>query len=1104
MKRISVRSPRSWSLFALAILPLAGAPGSSRAQVVVGRTATAVSAPLSLTASDGAGLELTSLAAQAVVDDPLAFTELHLVFRNPENRVREGRFRITLPSGATISRFAMRVGDRWQEGEVVEQQAARVAYEDFLHRRQDPALLESEAGNEFSARVFPIPPNGTKELIVSYSQELRATGEPYRLPLAGLPRLGRLSVRAMVGRTIAGVASSLGGQRARYEAVEVDKRDFQPDRDFVVPHDGPAGRLGLRNENLVVARVVPFAASAAPDAVGALSVLIDTSASRALGLPEEVAAFEALLAELRKHGTLASDPQITVAAFDQEVTPLYSGKASAMGHAVRDRIVQRRALGASNLQRALEWLASAKERHARVLLVTDGVATAGETTADKLRPRVKALAAAGVERLDVLAVGGIREDALLARLVTAGLARDGVVLDATQPPAVLAARLARATRSGLKLEIDGAGWVWPRTLDGVQAGDETLVYADLPAGKPFRVKVDGRPLALSGTLEPVERPLLERAWVRARIARLLEMRDAPEKFAGVERDLSETLKKQAIELSVRYRVLCPFTSLLVLETEQDYARFGIERRALADILTVDGGGVALAHRSDFAATEIAGPQQGGGVTQDGVSLPTARASDGAEGEKLDRLLAKTDARAPQREATPTAPEEALQDDSRNSTRRPAPAGGPRRNVRDSLANASSAGAGLPAGPGVQGLAVGGQVAAAAAPPPPATAAEPPMTARHGAAEGQARLRESPPRLRAAKRALDDDDLARAPVFARPAPQPEPPAVPSLEGELKDVLDRIHRGDPRGALGKALAWRARDPGDVLALVALGECWEAMSDWTQAARAYGSIIDLFPGRADMRRFAGERLERVRGAAALALAVDTYRQAVEQRPDHPASHRLLGFALLKQGHPAQAFEALAVGAARRYPEGRFRGVERILSEDLGLAAAAWTRAEPGRAAEIRARLARAGGTAETGPSLRFVLNWETDANDVDFHIHDAQGGHAYYGASRLPSGGELYADVTTGYGPECFTIRNPAGARAYPYRLQAHYYSRGPMGYGMGKLQVIEHDGKGGLRFDERPFVIMHDGAFVGLGTVSGGAVASAEAKARAAMTRPVLAR
>ena len=41
-----------------------------------------------------------------------------------------------------------------------------------------------------------------------------------------------------------------------------------------------------------------------------------------------------------------------------------------------------------------------------------------------------------------------------------------------------------------------------------------------------------------------------------------------------------------INLSVGHRVLCPLTSLLVLETEQDYSRFGIDRRALKDILVV--------------------------------------------------------------------------------------------------------------------------------------------------------------------------------------------------------------------------------------------------------------------------------------------------------------------------------------------------------------------------------------------------------------------------------------------------------------------------------------------------------------------------------------
>ena len=1078
------KRPGVWSLpfsTLVSILALAGprGPAAVSAQVLQKTSAgEGAPAPISLTASDGAGLELVSLSAQAVVEDPLAFTELHLVFRNPEGRVREGRFRITLPSGATISRFAMRVGDRWQEGEVVEQQAARVAYEDFLHRRQDPALLEAEAGNEFSARVFPIPPGANKELIVSYSQELRASGEPYRLPLAGLPRLGTLSVRALVGKTpvsAAATLSSLGGRRAQYDVVEVEKRDFKPDRDFEVAHDHVAGRLGLRNDNLVVARIVPVADTPKRDEVGALFVLIDTSASRALGLADEVKAFEGLMAELRKTG----DPAISVAAFDQDVVPLYTGKASGMGGLVRERIMRRGALGASNFDKALEWLASAakREQRNRVLLLTDGVATAGETSAEKLRARVKALGGAGVERLDVLAVGGIREDALLARLVTAGLARDGVVLDGTDPSSRSASRLTRATRSGLKVEIDGAGWVWPSTLDGVQAGDQTLVYADLPAGQPFRVKVGGRALSLDGTLAPVERPLVERAWVRARIARLIEMRDTPEKFPGLDRDMSEALKKQAIELSVKFRVLCPFTSLLVLETEQDYARFGIERRALADILTIGPGGILLARRTDF-----------------GVLPPLASAGEGAAADKAlsamakPTLVGKDDARPAEagrgadglaRKRVSSAAEsrqEEAPELERNAVLRDVSAGPGDDAFGRAQAVGSGAAEAAPLGQGMGGLRGVSSGAVSASPPAPAARAS-----------------------IARERAVPHGSYAEAPAIAAVTPSVSP-----LTGALKETMDLLQRGDARAALAKALAWRARDPGDVLALVALGECWEALGTAAQAARAYGSIIDLFPGRADMRRFAGERLERVRASGALALAVDTYRKAVEQRPDHPAGHHLLGFALLKEGHPREAFEAIAVGAARSYPAGRFRGVERILAEDLGLAAAAWIHADPARADDIRARLARAGGKAETAPSLRFVLNWETDANDVDFHIHDGKGGHAFYSAPQLPSGGELYADVTTGYGPECFTIRNPPGARAFPYRLQAHYYSRGPMGYGMGKLQVIEHDGRGGLRFEERPFIIMQDGAFVELGTLSGDAQAPLVQGPRGAMAQPVLAR
>jgi len=208
------------------------------------------------------------------------------------------------------------------------------------------------------------------------------------------------------------------------------------------------------------------------------------------------------------------------------------------------------------------------------------------------------------------------------------------------------------------------------------------------------------------------------------------------------------------------------------------------------------------------------------------------------------------------------------------------------------------------------------------------------------------------------------------------------------------------------------------------------------------------------------------------------------VAERPDHPSGHRLLAWALLRAGRFEAAFEALEEGLEQKYPGGRFAGVDRVLKEDLGLLAAAWLHSDPARREEITDRLQAHDAHLETEPSLRFALTWETDANDVDLHVYDHVGGHAFYKAKTLPSGGELFADVTTGYGPECFAVKEPATRDAAPYKLGVHYYSRGPMGYGMGTVQVIAHDGKGGLNVEPRPFVVMVDQAMVDLGAVEEG--------------------
>ena len=75
-------------------LPPRAAHSATPPQLVAGRFADddlvptkRDSAPVSLTASDGTGLELVQLEAQAVVDGPLAFTELHMTFQNPQDRL---------------------------------------------------------------------------------------------------------------------------------------------------------------------------------------------------------------------------------------------------------------------------------------------------------------------------------------------------------------------------------------------------------------------------------------------------------------------------------------------------------------------------------------------------------------------------------------------------------------------------------------------------------------------------------------------------------------------------------------------------------------------------------------------------------------------------------------------------------------------------------------------------------------------------------------------------------------------------------------------------------------------------------------------------------
>jgi tetratricopeptide (TPR) repeat protein len=1045
-------------------------------------------APLSLTASDGTGLTLTALDARAVIEGPLAFTELRLTFENPLDRTLEGTFRVTLPPGAAVSRFAMKLGDKFQEGEVVEKQAARRAYEDFLHRRQDPALLEQAAGNEFSARVFPIPAHGKKELIVSFSQEL-VGGRPYTLFLRGLPQVGKLdAIIAGTGDDAPILAQLHTENRAPDADLEIDEQ-----RIFAQAKDG------VRSGDLALVRIRP-AAEAQAEPLGSCVIMVDTSASRALGF----AAQTKLLADIVEG---LGNTKITVAAFDQGIDVVYEGPAAEFATKGTRALFERGALGASHLEAALSWasLRAQTDGAKRIVLLTDGVATAGETDPTKLRAAATAAKARGVERIDAIAMGGIRDEALLRGLTTAGLPRDGMVIDGTLGAGNAKRRLDGAVRSA-DVRVEGAEWQWPERLTGLQPSDEGLVFVKIrPDAGPLTVVVSETggtrpPTRQTPQLTEVKRPLLERAWVGAKINQLVQHPPEGRDKASVDEEI--------VKLSTTFRVLSPLTALLVLETENDYARYKINRTALADVLAIDGTKLVLNHRqdaelpakdADFAdksrpereaeAEPRRRPDRGG----EGTPLGTPIGAPGGGGDAKGAKKEKRDA-----EKKPSARD--VFGTARNVDRDEAP-----------MAEAAVAPPAAPPPPPAKALAAPPAMTMAPSPDPakpaPATggrAAPAEMAERQrpaptdGASDDKRKVADRPTAAAGPRPPQTVvGNIARPPIgepapMVRPrpilpedrrAPPPRPKSFGPYQGPLAEVMELLAASRTKDALARALAYHRESPGEVLALVALGECFEALGEIRSAARAYGSLIDLFPDRADLRRMAGERLEHLQvkeARYAHALAADSYAKAVEQRPDHPSSHRLLAFARLRAGDYEGAFAAMEASLDRTYPSGRFAGVDRILREDLGLVGAAWERHEPGRAGEIDKRLANRRAILPSVPSLRFVLVWETDNNDVDFHIYDNANNHAYYGQKTLATGGSLFADVTTGFGPECFSIEQGDGKFATPYRLEANYFSRGPMGYGMGKLEIIEHDGKGNLTFDERPYVIMVDHASVPLGT------------------------
>ena len=128
-------------------------------------------------------VRITDVKIDVKVVGSMAVTTVDMILSNPNRRILEGQFEFPLGEGQSISRFALDINGKLREGVVVDKQKGQQVFEDIIRLQVDPGLIEKTKGNNFRTRVYPLPAQGTRRIVIAYEQELKKEGNNYRFHL---------------------------------------------------------------------------------------------------------------------------------------------------------------------------------------------------------------------------------------------------------------------------------------------------------------------------------------------------------------------------------------------------------------------------------------------------------------------------------------------------------------------------------------------------------------------------------------------------------------------------------------------------------------------------------------------------------------------------------------------------------------------------------------------------------------------------------------------------------------------------------------------------------------------------------------------------------
>ena len=544
-------------------LLLAGSVGASAQSLMRER---ALLPPRIVVGAGSEPIQIARLAVQAQAAGLQMQTRVELTVRNPNNRVLEATLEFPLLPTQTIAGFALDINGQLVPAVPVPKDKGRQVFDDVTRARVDPALLERTAGNSFKLRIYPLPAGGTRRVVLQIAETLRPDAQGrvnWRLPLDFGQRVGEFSADIALaangalqpGGALQGATNLVMGRQGRESTLRLQQADWQPREPLALtwtPPSSDAVQVGVHEGRpYFVADIAVDGASSPAPLPREVTVVWDASGSGAgRDHAREFALLDALFAttrQVRVQLVLARDVAEPAQAFE-----VLRGDWSALRKALQ-RVAYD---GASN---AAAWIPAASN-DSLVLLFSDGLAN---WQGDETRP------AAGGAVLHAINAA-LRHDA--ARLRTLAEARGGrfidlTALDTRQATAAIVNKGVRLADIGARGASDLiAASAHPEggrlTVAGVLDSASARITLDLVDGLGRRQSRSFDVAAPASAPADDLVPLAAQRWATLTVAQLEGER--------------QRNRAQIRRLGERFRLLTAETSLIVLESVQDYVRFEIE------------------------------------------------------------------------------------------------------------------------------------------------------------------------------------------------------------------------------------------------------------------------------------------------------------------------------------------------------------------------------------------------------------------------------------------------------------------------------------------------------------------------------------------------